>query len=256
MRDEPEQAEIRDRGARRRRPGGRAPHAARSGADAGLHPAGDQGDGARARVSRGRRARLRADPRQHLPPVRLAGARADRRRRRPARVHGLGAGADHRLRRLSGLLAGPRRRRQRGQGQGAARGRPRLGGLDRARRACASAPTGTAPSCSSRPRSRCRCRRRSAPTSPSSSTSARPSTPTASTPPARPSARTAGSTAASSGTARRPGAPGGLRDRPGRRPRGPAPRVGPGRLRRRRRRARDRRHPRPRQGGDARACWR
>ena len=67
--------------------------------------------------ARGRRARLRADPRQHLPPVRLAGAGADRRRRRPARVHGLGAGADHRLRRLPGLLARPRRRRQRGQGQ-------------------------------------------------------------------------------------------------------------------------------------------
>ena len=45
------------------------------------------------------------------------GPGADRRRRRPARVHGLGAGADHRLRRLPGLLARPRRRRQRGQGQ-------------------------------------------------------------------------------------------------------------------------------------------
>ena len=45
-----------------------------------------------------------------------------------------------------------------------------------------------------------RCRRRSAPTSRSSSTSARPFTPTATTPRARPSAPTAGSTAASPGT--------------------------------------------------------
>ena len=65
---------------------------------------------------------------------------------------------------------------------------------------CASAPTSTARSGSSGPRSRWRCRRRSAPTSRSSSTSARPSTPTATTPPARPSAPTAGSTAASPGT--------------------------------------------------------
>ena len=52
----------------------------------------------------------------------------------------------------------------------------------------------------------------------------------------------------------RAGAPGGLRDRPGRRPRGPAPRVGRVRLGGRRRRDRDRRHPRPRQGGDARGA--
>ena len=43
-----------------------------------------------------------------------------------------------------------------------------------------------------------------------------------------------------------------VRDRPGRRPRGPAPRVGGGGRGRRRRRARDRRHARPRQAGDAR----
>ena len=71
------------------------------------------------------------------------------------------------------------------------------------RRASASAPTATAPSSSSRPRSRCRCRRRSAATSPWSSTSARPTTPTATTPRARWSAPTAGSSAASTGTARR-----------------------------------------------------
>ena len=51
-----------------------------------------------------------------------------------------------------------------------------------------------------------------------------------------------------------PGAPGGVRDRPGRRPRGPAPRVGRGGRLRRRRRARDRRHARPRQAGDARGA--
>ena len=108
-------------------------------------------------------------------------------------------------------------------------------------------------SCSSRPRSRWRCRRRSAPTSPWSSTSARPTTPTATTRRARSSAPTAGSTAASSGTsAKGPSAPGGVRDRPGRRPRGPAARVGAGGLGGRRRRDRDRRHARPRQGGDAR----
>ena len=56
--------------------------AARADRDAGLHPAGDQGDGAGAGLGRGRGARLPADPRQHVPPVRLAGTGADRRRRR------------------------------------------------------------------------------------------------------------------------------------------------------------------------------
>ena len=65
--------------------------------------------------------------------------------------------------------------------------------------------------------------------------------------------RTAGSTAASPGTASTgPPRPGRLRDRPGRDPRGPAPRVGGRRLRGRRRRDRDRRDARPRQGADAR----
>ena len=136
------------------------------------------------------------------------------------------------------------------------RGRPGSHGSvleisERGRRA--SAPTSTAASGSWARRSRCRCRRRWAPTSPWSSTSARPTTPTASTRRARPSAPTAGSTAASTGTRRtRPAGPGGVRDRPGRRPRGPAPRVCRVRLRGRRRRARDRRHPGPRQGRDAR----
>ena len=80
---------------------------------------------------------------------------------------------------------------------------------------------------SSGPRSRWRCRRRSAPTSRSPSTSAPPTTPTATTRRARWSEPTAGSIAASPGTsAHGPAPPGGVRDRPGRRPRGPAPRVG------------------------------
>ena len=75
------------------------------------------------------------------------GAGADRGGRRPARVHGLGAGADHRLRRLPGLLAGPRRRRRRGQGQRPAAAASTARCSRSARRACASAPTATAPSC-------------------------------------------------------------------------------------------------------------
>ena len=54
--------------------------------------------------------------------------------------------------------------------------------------------------------------------------------------------------------AERARAPGGLRHRPGRRPRGAAPRVGAGGLRGRRRRDRDRRHPGARQGGDGRGA--
>ena len=130
-RDEPDDCGSRSRRATAPRAPGVAAHRPRAGRDAGLHPAGDEGDGARAGIGGGRRARLRADPRQHLPPVRLAGAGADRRRRRAARLHGLGAGADHRLGRLPGLLARPRRRRRRGQGQRPAGRRARLGGLDR-----------------------------------------------------------------------------------------------------------------------------
>ena len=73
------------------------------------------------------------------------GAGADRRSRRAARVHGLGAGADHRLRRLPGLLARPRRRRRRDQGPPGGSGRaaacsrsPRRGALPLLRRRLAS----------------------------------------------------------------------------------------------------------------------
>ena len=64
--------------------------------------------------------------------------------RRAARVHGLGAGDHHRLRRLPGLLARPRQRRRRDQGQrgGAGSGRRRARDLRGGRRA--SAPTSTA----------------------------------------------------------------------------------------------------------------
>ena len=125
-------------------------------ADAGLHPAGDQGrrcaGSSRAEVAElgyelvlGNTFHLFVSP----GPERIAAAR------RAARVHGLGAGAHHRLRRLPGLLARPRRRRRRDQGQrrGAAASQ-RLDGRDRRGGRRASAPTATAPSASSRPRSR------------------------------------------------------------------------------------------------------
>ena len=72
------------------------------------------------------------------------------------------------------------------------------------------------------PRPRWRCRRRSAPTSRSPSTSARPSTWSATTPRARWSARTAGSTAVWTGRRARARGPAPLRDRAGRGVRGPA----------------------------------
>ena len=85
------------------------------------------------------------------------------------------------------------------------RGRqPARGGCSRsASRGCASAPTWTDRSGSWGPRSRWRCRRRSAPTSPSRSTSAPRTTRIATTRPARWSAPTAGWTAASPGTSAR-----------------------------------------------------
>ena len=112
----PGQARVRDPGPRRRSPHGPDPYRARRDRNARLHPAGDQGQRALALVRRGRRPGLRAGAGQHLPPAPLAGRGADRRARRPARLHGLGAGDHHRLRRLPGLLARPRRRRRRDQG--------------------------------------------------------------------------------------------------------------------------------------------
>ena len=131
------------------------------------------------------------------------GRGAHRRARRPARVHGLGRRDHHRLRRLPGLLARPWERRRRDQGPARQRRGPRrdprdrrgrgpLSLLPRRRRALHGAGGVDGQS-----------RRRSAPISPSSSTSARPTTRTSTTRPARPSGRIAGSIAASSGTTER-----------------------------------------------------
>ena len=77
-----------------------------------------------------------------------AGPRADRAARRPARLHALGPADHHRLRRLPGLLDGPRHRRRRDQGPrgpGTAAGE-RAGAIldDRGGGRHASAPTSTA----------------------------------------------------------------------------------------------------------------
>ena len=107
----------------------------------------------------------------------------------------------HRLGRVPGLLARPRHRGRRDQGP--ARPRGKLGRRARDLRARGAVPLlrrrlRAVPRAR---RSRWRSRPRSAPTSPWSSTSARRSTPTATTRRARPSAPTAGSIAASTGTA-------------------------------------------------------
>ena len=127
---------------RRRRPRGRHPHPARRRAHAGVRAARLDGDRQVAPRQRGRRARLRHGARQHVPPVHPARPRADRRAGRPARVHGLGAADHHRLGRLPGVLDGPR---VGGRGDQAAARRAPVDGASRSRRrACASAPTSTA----------------------------------------------------------------------------------------------------------------
>ena len=171
-----------------------------AGPHARLRPARDQGRDQDARGRRGGRARLRHGARQHVPPLPLAGARAGPRARRPAPLHALGPADHHRLRRLPGLLDGPRDGRRRGQGPPGARRAHAARSSRSRRRACASAPTSTAPSASWPRRPRWRSRPRSARTSRSCSTSARRSTSRATTRRARPSAPTAGSTAASPGT--------------------------------------------------------
>ena len=113
---------------------------------------------------RGGGDRLRADPRQHLPPVRLPGPGADRGGRRPPRVHGLGAGmiTDSGGFQVFSLAHGGVADEVKGSGrpgEGTARSSRST------RTGSASAPTVTARSCSSRPRSRWRCRPGSAPTS-------------------------------------------------------------------------------------------
>ena len=118
-----------DRRPRRVSPRGRPSSGSRRGADAGLRPArldrhreGAPGHG-------GRGPRVRAGSRQHLPPVHPAGARADRRAGRAARVHGLAAADRHRLGRLPGVLDGPRLGG--GGDQAPARGRRVADPLDR-----------------------------------------------------------------------------------------------------------------------------
>ena len=122
---------------------------------AGVRAAGDQGRGQDARAARRRRARLRDDPRQHVPPAARPGAGARPRVRRPPRVHALGPADHHRLGRLSGVLDGPRWRGRRDQGRGRGGGAGAGGASARSdgttgrscrstRRACASAPTSTA----------------------------------------------------------------------------------------------------------------
>ena len=97
----------------------------------------------------------------HLAP----GEERDRGARRPAPLHGLGAGDHHRLGRLPGLLARPRRGCRRDQGT--ARERRRAEPRSRSpRRGSPSSRCSTARTASSGPRSRCGSRRRSAPTSP------------------------------------------------------------------------------------------
>ena len=110
---------ARDAGSRAR--AGRPAHRARRGPHARVRAAGDEGDGQGPAAGRGRRPRLRHRPRQHVPPVPRPRPRADRALRRPARVHGLGRADRHRLRRLPGLLDGPRHGRRRDQGPRAAR---------------------------------------------------------------------------------------------------------------------------------------
>ena len=90
---------------RRRRAPRRDRHAARQGADAGLHAGGHarHGEGADPEAVRGNRRRDRA--RQYLSSDAAARRRAHRRARRPAQIHELAARDPHRLRRLPGDVA-------------------------------------------------------------------------------------------------------------------------------------------------------
>ena len=180
---------------------------ARRGAHAGVRPARLHRHGQDAALGRGRPAlgfEMVLGNTFHL--FIQPGPRAHRRAGRAARVHGLAAARSSRtpggFQVFSMGHGSVAEEIKRSRGDAASRGSSRS-----RRRACASAPTSTAASASWGRRPRWRSRPRSAPTSPSPSTSARPSTWTASTRRARWSAPTAGSTAASPGTAstRRPG---------------------------------------------------
>ena len=103
-----ERRSLLHRRPRRVRPRGRPPYGARRRGHAGLRAAGLHGHREDAPVVRGRRPGLRHGAGQHLPPLHPARARADRRARRPPRVHGLGRRDRDRLGRLPGVLDGPR----------------------------------------------------------------------------------------------------------------------------------------------------
>ncbi|CAA9527922.1 MAG: Queuine tRNA-ribosyltransferase, partial [uncultured Solirubrobacteraceae bacterium] len=117
---------ARDPRPRPRLPGprGHAAHEPRTRPDPGLRPARHEGDGEGPAPPGGGGPGLRHGPGQHVPPLPRPGARAHRRLRGPARVHGLGRADHHGLRRLPGVLHGPRDGGRRDQGEGAARPGP------------------------------------------------------------------------------------------------------------------------------------
>ena len=208
-------------------PGTGSGHGARTGRDAGVYPAGDQGDRARAGWSLARWLSMGYEmvlgntyhPSVSPGPDRIAAAL------RPAWVHGVGVGFDHRFGRVSGVPGWRMGGWRRGGGEGMAlvgiHGSVVSIGEEGVRfRSDKDGRSG----CSSRRRSRWRCRRSWGPTSPWSSTSAPRTTPIASTPPAR-AAHAPLARSLLDWHARRTGAAGRVRDRPGRRPRGPPPRV-------------------------------
>ncbi len=174
-------------------------HSARRDPHAGLRAAGLHGHGQGAARQRGGGAGLRDGARQHLPPLHPAGRRSTSSAWAACTSSWAGGGRSSPTRAASRSSRWVTARWPRRSRAGAASAR--AASCRSTRRACASAPTSTAASASWGPRPRWRSRPGSAPTSRSRSTSARPSTWSATTRPARPSARTAGSTAASTGSA-------------------------------------------------------
>ena len=133
---------------------GRLSDGARRHRDTGVHARRHARDRQGRRPARARAARRAGHPRQHLPPALPPGRGAHRGARRAAPVHGLGAGHAHGFRWFPGIFSrrdAPDRRRRRDLPLGLRRLESRA----------------------SRPSSRWPCRRRSAPTSPWRSTSAR-----------------------------------------------------------------------------------
>ena len=204
------------------------PSRARRGRDAGLHPAGHQGQRPRALRRRGRRARLRDGARQHLPPAPGAGRGADRGARRACTASWAGSGRSSPTRAASRssrspTAASPTRSRA-GAGSRPAGAQVEISEegvrfrslLDGSERFLGPEDSMADPG-GARLRHRAHLRR----------VHARPRRPRlhgplhgAHPPLARPLPRLA--------RAEGPAPPGRLRDRPGRGPRGPAPRVGRG----------------------------